>query len=120
MNAVTRNIGRSVRTRDWRNVSSPLGRASARTRASPPSNCVFTLGWTEDRSILIGRKAAAGRVPAAAPGVVQSKPDLLIASSPQPVRAAKNATTEISIVMPYVADPVGVDLAQSLACPGGT
>ena len=35
------------------------------------------------------------------------------------MRAAKDATTDIPIVMLYVADPVGVGLAQSLARPGG-
>jgi putative ABC transport system substrate-binding protein len=80
------------------------------------------LGWIEGSTILIDRKAAAGRfeqLPQLAQELVQSKPDLIIASSPQPVRAAKNATTEIPIVMLYVADPVGVGLVQSLARPGG-
>jgi putative ABC transport system substrate-binding protein len=80
------------------------------------------LGWIEGSTILIDRKPAGGRferLPQLAQELVQSKPDLIIASSPQPVRAAKNATTEIPIVMLYVADPVGAGLAQSLARPGG-
>ena len=80
------------------------------------------LGWVEGSTILIDRKPAASRLerlPQLAKELVQSKPDLIIATSVQPVRAAKDATTEIPIVMLYVADPVGVGLAQSLARPGG-
>jgi putative ABC transport system substrate-binding protein len=80
------------------------------------------LGWIEGSTILIDRKPAGGRferLPQLAQELVQAKPDLIIATSPQPVRAAKNATTEIPIVMLYVADPVGAGLAQSLARPGG-
>jgi putative ABC transport system substrate-binding protein len=80
------------------------------------------LGWIEGSTILIDCKPAASRLerlPQLAKELVQSKPDLIIATSVQPVRAAKDATTEIPIVMLYVADPVGVGLAQSLAHPGG-
>jgi putative tryptophan/tyrosine transport system substrate-binding protein len=80
------------------------------------------LGWIEGSTILIDRKPAASRLerlPQLAKELVQSKPDLIIATSSQPVRAAKDATIEIPIVMLYVADPVGVGLAQSLAHPGG-
>ena len=80
------------------------------------------LGWIEGSTILIDRKPAASRLerlPQLAKELVQSKPDLIIATGPQPARAAKDATTEIPIVMLYVADPVGVGLAQSLARPGG-
>jgi putative tryptophan/tyrosine transport system substrate-binding protein len=80
------------------------------------------LGWIEGSTILIDRKPAASRLerlPQLAKELVQSKPDLIIATSSQPVRAAKDATTEIPIVMLYVADPVGVGLVQSLARPGG-
>src|SRR5829696_192624 len=45
--------------------------------------------------------------------------DVIVAIAPQPARAAKNATSEIPIVMLHVADPVGLGLAQSLARPGG-
>ena len=80
------------------------------------------MGWIEGSTILIDRKPAASRLerlPQLAKELVQSKPDLIIATGPQPARAAKDATTEIPIVMLYVADPVGVGLAQSLARPGG-
>ena len=59
------------------------------------------------------------RLPALAADLVRSKPDLIVAFSPQPSRAAKDATSEIPIVMLFVADPVGVGLVSSLARPGG-
>ena len=80
------------------------------------------LGWIDGSTIRVDRKPAASRLerlPQLAKELVQSKPDLIIATGPQPARAAKDATTEIPIVMLYVADPVGVGLAQSLARPGG-
>jgi putative tryptophan/tyrosine transport system substrate-binding protein len=80
------------------------------------------LGWVEGSTIVVDRKAAEmrnERLPQLAAELVQSKPDLIIASAPQSVRAAKNATSEIPIVMLHVADPVGLGLAQSLARPGG-
>ena len=80
------------------------------------------LGWVEGTTIVIERKDAGGRLdqlPALAADLVRSKPDLIVAFSPQPVRAAKDATSEIPIVMLFVADPVGLGLASSLARPGG-
>ena len=80
------------------------------------------LGWVEGTTIVIERKEAGGRLdqlPALAADLVRSKPDLIVAFSPQPVRAAKDATSEIPIVMLFVADPVGLGLASSLARPGG-
>ena len=80
------------------------------------------LGWVEGSTIVIERKGAGGRLdqlPALAADLVRSKPDLIVAFAPQPVRAAKDATSEIPIVMLFVADPVGLGLASSLARPGG-
>ena len=80
------------------------------------------LGWVEGTTMVIERKPAGGRldqVPALAADLVRSKPDLIVAFAPQPVRAAKDATSEIPIVMLFVADPVGLGLASSLARPGG-
>ena len=80
------------------------------------------LGWVEGTTMVIERKPAGGRLdqlPALAADLVRSKPDLIVAFAPQPVRAAKDATSEIPIVMLFVADPVGLGLASSLARPGG-
>jgi putative tryptophan/tyrosine transport system substrate-binding protein len=80
------------------------------------------LGWVEGSTIVIERKGAGGRfdqLPALAADLVRTKPDLLVAFAPQPVRAVKDATSEIPIVMLFVADPVGLGLASSLAHPGG-
>ena len=48
-----------------------------------------------------------------------SKPDLIVAVAVQPARAAKDATSDIPVVMLFVGDPVGVGLVSSLASPGG-
>ena len=80
------------------------------------------LGWLEGTTIVIERKEAGGRfdrLPALAADLVRSKPDLIVAFAPQPVRAVKEATSEIPIVMLFVADPLGLGLASSLAYPGG-
>jgi putative ABC transport system substrate-binding protein len=80
------------------------------------------LGWVEGTTIVFERKGAGGRfdrLPELAADLVRSKPDLIVAFTPQPSRAAKDATSEIPIVMLFVSDPVGVGLAASLAHPGG-
>ncbi len=91
------------------------------------SNDVFLdelrkLGWVEGTTIVIERKDPDYRLdqlPALAADLVRSKPNLIVAFTPQPARAAKDATSDIPIVMLFVADPVGVGLASSLAHPGG-
>jgi putative ABC transport system substrate-binding protein len=80
------------------------------------------LGWVEGANIVIERKEADSRLdqlPALAAELVRSKPDLIVAVSPQPARAVRDATSEIPVVMLFVADPVGLGLASSLARPGG-
>jgi putative ABC transport system substrate-binding protein len=80
------------------------------------------LGWREGATILIERKEVGARLdqfPAVAAELVRSKPDLIVATSPQGARAAKDATSEIPIAFFWVADPVGMGLASSLAHPDG-
>jgi putative tryptophan/tyrosine transport system substrate-binding protein len=105
----------------------------ARIRMLCPSSCtgpvydgffdeLRKLGWIEGTTVFIERKEAGlrfDRLPALAADLVQSKPNLIVALGPQPVRAAKDATSEIPIVMLFVADPVGIGLAASLGHPGG-
>jgi putative tryptophan/tyrosine transport system substrate-binding protein len=80
-----------------------------------------TLGWVEGRTIKLDRRAAEGlidRLPQLAADLVASRPDLIIAGSPQPNQATRKATSQIPIVMIAVADPVAAGLAQSPR-PGG-
>src|SRR6266566_2202275 len=80
------------------------------------------LGWVENTTIVVERKESGpglDQLPALAAALVRSKPDLIVAFTPQAVRAVKDATSDIPIVMLFVADPVGVGLASSLAHPGG-
>jgi putative ABC transport system substrate-binding protein len=79
------------------------------------------LGWTEG-NLVIETRGAGGqldRLPSLARELVALNPALIVASSPQPSRAAKDATSVIPIVFVGVADPVRVGLVQSLARPGG-
>src|SRR5436190_17184988 len=58
------------------------------------------LGWLEGTTIVIERKEAGRsveRLADLAAELVRSKPDLILAVSPQPARAAKNATSDIPI-----------------------
>jgi putative ABC transport system substrate-binding protein len=78
------------------------------------------LGWAEGANIVINRREAGARLDqlsALASELAQSKPDLIVAITPQAARAAKNATSAIPIVFALVADPVGMGLASNLARP---
>jgi putative ABC transport system substrate-binding protein len=78
------------------------------------------LGWIEGKTITIEQTDYHyDQLPVVATELVQSKPDLIVTIGPQNTRTAKNATSDIPIVMLFVADPVGLGLASSLAHPGG-
>ncbi len=79
-------------------------------------------GYVEGQNLTVERRNAAGqpdRLPALARELVALRPDLIVASGPQPSRAVKDATSTIPIVMVGVADPVQAGLVASLARPGG-
>jgi putative ABC transport system substrate-binding protein len=79
-------------------------------------------GYVEGQNLVVERRNAAGRVdvlPALARELVALRPDLIVAATPPPSRAAKEATSTIPIVIIGVADPVGLGLVASLAHPGG-
>lgn len=59
------------------------------------------------------------RLPDLAAELVQLAPEVIFASPPQAVKALKEATSSIPIVMTSVGDPVGLGLVASLSHPGG-
>jgi putative tryptophan/tyrosine transport system substrate-binding protein len=78
-------------------------------------------GYVEGQNLVVERRNAAGQadqLPALARELVALRPDLIVASSPQPNRAVKDATSTIPIVMFAVGDPVRAGLVASLAHPG--
>ena len=80
------------------------------------------LGYVEGRNLVVERRDAnrqPDQLPARAMEMVALRPDLIVASGPQPNRAAKDATSTIPIVMIAVADPIRAGLVTSLARPGG-
>ena len=80
------------------------------------------LGWVEGRNLVVDARGAGGKadqLPMLAREIVAAKPDLIVASTPQPAQAAKAAAGAIPVVFIAVADPVAVGLVQSLGRPGG-
>jgi len=80
------------------------------------------LGYVEGRNILIEYRYAEGkteRLPALAAELVRLNVDLILTSGDQGVRAAKQASQTIPIVVAIVADLVGPGYVASLARPGG-
>jgi ABC-type uncharacterized transport system substrate-binding protein len=79
-------------------------------------------GYVEGRNILVEWRAAEGRADRAntlAAELVGLKVDVIVAILTPAVRAAKNATSTVPIVMLGAGDPVGTGLVASLARPGG-
>ena len=78
------------------------------------------LGYIEGQNITLEYRWTEGRLerlPDLAADLVRLKVDIIVASS-QAAVAAKQATTEIPIVMPIITDPVRLGLVESLARPG--
>ena len=81
-----------------------------------------SLGWVEGRNVIIEWRYTAGnieRAPELAAELVRLKVDVIVAGSPQALRAVQLATSSIPIVMHAVSDPVGMGFIASLARPGG-
>ena len=80
------------------------------------------LGWIEGKNFTIEYRFAKGkteRLPELAAELVRLKVDLIVATGRPEALAAKKATTNISILMVGVGDPVASGLVASLARPGG-
>jgi putative ABC transport system substrate-binding protein len=79
------------------------------------------VGYVEGRTIALDVRWAEGkadRLPALAKDLVVSKPDVIVTSGTEAIRASQQATRSVPIVMATVADPVRLGLATSLARPG--
>ena len=79
-------------------------------------------GYVDGKNITIDYRGAEGkldRIPSIVQELVQLKVDVLIAPVPGAIRAAKQATKTIPIVMVAGMDPVATGLVDSLAHPGG-
>ena len=80
------------------------------------------LGYIEGRNIHIEFRSAEGkpeRLAGLAAELVRLKVDVLVAAQTPAITAAKQATSQIPIVMAGSGDPVGTGLIASLARPGG-
>ena len=80
------------------------------------------LGYLEGKNILIEYRYVEGkleRIPSLVAELVQLKVDVLVCTSSSLIRAAKQATKTISIVMVTGQDPVATGIVNSLARPGG-
>ena len=79
------------------------------------------LGWVEGQNVIIEYRYAEGkldRLPDLAAKLVASRVDIIVAQAPAAVRAAKNASSTIPIVMAHGGDPVAQGFVASLARPG--
>ena len=80
------------------------------------------LGYVEGKNLVIEWRANEGKLdrnPALAAELVRLKVDVIVAIGSGEIRAAKEATAAIPIVMVRGGDPVGSGLVASLARPGG-
>jgi putative ABC transport system substrate-binding protein len=80
------------------------------------------LGYVEGQNIAIEYRWAEGkleRLPALVADLVRLRVDVIVSSATAAIRAAKEQTTTIPIVMAGVTNPVEVGLVASLARPGG-
>src|SRR6516165_1751659 len=80
------------------------------------------LGWTNGRNIQIEARFGGGdvgRIRAHAGELVALAPDVIVGNSTPVIRALRQATSSIPIMMAAVNDPVEQGLVSSLAHPGG-
>jgi putative tryptophan/tyrosine transport system substrate-binding protein len=106
-------------------AESPSASAKARQPRTNVPNLrqhLKELGWTEGRNIRFEERYAKGQLrqlPEFASQLIQSKMDVIVAHAPAAVRAPKDATRSIPIVMAHGGDPIAQGFVASLASPGG-
>jgi len=92
------------------------------TVAVPFRQGLRDVGYIEGKNILVEYRYAEGkdeRLPDLVAELIQLKVDVIVSATLRGIRAAKQATKTIPIVMVTTADPVAAGLVDSLARPGG-
>jgi putative ABC transport system substrate-binding protein len=80
------------------------------------------LGYTDGQNVQLEVRSAEGNsslLPEKAADLVRLKVDIIVASLTPAILAAKQATSDIPIVMAPAGEPLGTGLVDSLARPGG-
>jgi putative tryptophan/tyrosine transport system substrate-binding protein len=111
---------RSVRRVGWLDPGSSTGEETPGLAAFRES--MRELGWVEGTNVVYESAFAEGnaeRLPALAAELIARKVDVIVTGGTTAIRAARNATEAVPIVMTGGGDPVGTGLVQSLARPGG-
>jgi putative ABC transport system substrate-binding protein len=99
-----------------------LGSVSKSDRTETFRQGLRELGYLEGKNIFIEwrhHERNIDRLPALATELVRLKVEIIITAGAPAARAAKGATTTISIVMTQIGDPVASGFVASLAHPGG-
>jgi putative ABC transport system substrate-binding protein len=104
-----------------------MGWLSGRSPTSAPHlsaaliGALKDLGWVETQNLIIDYRYAEGRserLPALVADLLRAKPDIIYAEGDQQIKAVKDATKTVPIVM-VACDAVAAGLIASLARPGG-
>lgn len=99
----------------------------ATTAPDTPNNLAFRqglrdVGYIEGKNIVVEDRYAAGkadRIPGLVAELMQLKVDILVSPVSAAIRAAKESSKTVPIVMMIADDPVATGLVESLAHPGG-
>lgn len=100
----------------------PASPATFKLRTAALLQGLRELGYIEGKTIAIEWRWAENKVerlPELAVELVKLNVDVIVANGTPAVKAAKNATTTIPIVMAAIGDPVATGLVENLAQPGG-
>jgi putative tryptophan/tyrosine transport system substrate-binding protein len=104
----------------WLQSGFPLSEATR--QGSPFFQALRALGWVEGQNITVEARYGeerADRLHELAAELVQLRVDVIVAGDSAAIRAAKQATRTIPIVMTVSGDPVRAGYVASLARPGG-
>jgi putative ABC transport system substrate-binding protein len=101
---------------------SVLSPSSDATRHTAFREGLRELGYIEGQNVVIESRYAEGdlkRLPKLAGELVSARVDVVVAGGSTAIRAIKNATKTIPIIMAHGSDPVELGYVASLAKPGG-